>query len=79
MDLFTEAPTRSGYPLLMSFNQPQVESLLEKAVLDRGIPLLRGFGESSLLIPVETSLTGEIPARSAQQARNCSRQCGGEL
>jgi len=38
----------------MAFNQPQVEILLEKAVLERGIPLIRGYGKS---IPGEVELS----------------------
>ena len=64
VDLFTEAPTRSGYPLIMSFNQPQVESLLEKAVLDRGIPLLRGYGKT--LHPAPVDFDGQIFVISSQ-------------
>lgn len=29
----------------MGFSQPQLETLLETAVLERGIPLIRGYGE----------------------------------
>jgi len=42
----------------MSFKQPQVESLLEKAVLDRGIPLLRGYGKT--LHPGRVDSDGQI-------------------
>ncbi len=49
MDLFFEEPTRSGYPLAMSFNQPEAEALLEKAVLDRKIPLIRGYGKDTFI------------------------------
>ena len=43
-DLFTEAPTSSGYPFWMAFNQPSVERLLEKEALARGITMIKGFG-----------------------------------
>lgn len=57
VDLHTELPTRSGYDLLSSFSQPDVESLLEKEVLDRKIPLLRGYGESSpSILPTTTGM-----------------------
>lgn len=45
VDMFTELPTRSGYNSINGFSQPQVEGLLEKAVSDLGIPLVRGYGE----------------------------------
>ena len=44
VDLFWELPSRSGYPFAMGFSQPELEGLLEKTVLDREIPLIRGFG-----------------------------------
>lgn len=44
-DLYFEAPTRSGYPFASSFNQPEVEAVLERAVLTRKIPLMRGYSE----------------------------------
>lgn len=45
VDLFFEATTRSGFPTAMGFNQPQLEGLLEKEVIQRGIPLIRGYCE----------------------------------
>lgn len=42
-DLYFEAPTRSGFPFASSFNQPEVEGMLESAVLKRNIPLIRGY------------------------------------
>lgn len=47
VDLFFEAPSRSGFPMAMGFNQPQLEGLLEREVLERGIPLIRGYCESA--------------------------------
>lgn len=44
VDLHCEAPTRSGYPMGNNFNQPTLERLLEKTVVERGIPLVRGYG-----------------------------------
>lgn len=44
VDLKWEDPTRSGFPIAMGFTQPQLEALLERAVLERGIPLIRGYG-----------------------------------
>lgn len=45
VDLHTEKPTRSGHPFISGFTQPAVEGLLEKTLLDRKIPLIRGYGE----------------------------------
>lgn len=47
--MYTEARTRSDYPSIMGFCQPQLESLLEKAILSRKIPLIRGYSECPLL------------------------------
>lgn len=33
----------------MGFNQPQLEGLLEQEVMQRGIPLIRGYCECDVL------------------------------
>ncbi|KAK9896748.1 FAD/NAD(P)-binding domain-containing protein [Cystobasidium minutum MCA 4210] len=43
VDLKWEDPTRSGFPIAMGFTQPQLEALLERTVIERGIPLIRGY------------------------------------
>lgn len=47
VDLKWEDPTRSGFPIAMGFTQPQLEALLERTVIERGIPLIRGYGEQN--------------------------------
>ena len=47
MDLHWDAETRSGFPFCTGFSQPELEEMLEKAVLDRKIPFIRGYGEAS--------------------------------
>lgn len=47
-DLYFEAPTKSGFHSAYSFNQPQVESILEAATLERQVPLVRGFALAKL-------------------------------
>lgn len=45
VDLFFEAPTRSGFPLSMGFNQPELEQLLDKTAIQRNIPIMRGYSK----------------------------------
>jgi hypothetical protein len=51
VDMHTEARTRSDHPSIMGFCQPQLEGLLEKAVLSRKIPLIRGCGKCAVSNP----------------------------
>ncbi|BEI84608.1 hypothetical protein CcaverHIS002_0500090 [Cutaneotrichosporon cavernicola] len=47
-DLCWEAPTASGTDFCFGFNQPELESVLERAVLSRNIPLVRGYAVHAL-------------------------------
>ena len=46
MDLHLELQTRSGFPFATGFSQPELEGMLEQAVLERQIPFIRGYGEA---------------------------------
>ena len=60
VDLYTEAPTRSGFPSVNGFSQPVLESLLEAAVIKRGIPLTRGYGKKRAQPLSPRSLLAEL-------------------
>ncbi|BEJ16608.1 hypothetical protein CspHIS471_0600090 [Cutaneotrichosporon sp. HIS471] len=48
VDLCWEAPTVSGTDFCFGFNQPELEAVLERAVLSRNIPIVRGYAVHAL-------------------------------
>ncbi|GMK56148.1 hypothetical protein CspeluHIS016_0212040 [Cutaneotrichosporon spelunceum] len=70
-DLYWEAPTASGTDFWFGFNQPELESVLERAVLSGGIPLVRGYAVQGLQQDADGVNVHLEPFRLKATPRSC--------